>query len=68
MKAFFGLRESRYHGDHGEILEAPLAGEGPVGGEPFDIVADGMAAAFEAAKVVVGGLMALEGSGIGVGE
>ena len=56
------------HSQHGQAIEAPLAGEAPVGGEPVDRVADGMPADLDAAVVAIGGFMALDACRIGVGE
>ena len=62
------LGQSLDHADHGEVLEAPLAGEAAVGDEPLHVMADGMAADFNAAVVAVGGLVSVERERIGGGE
>ncbi len=55
-------------GDHGEVGEAGFVGVAAVGEEPVDVVADGVASKLDAAMVAVGGLEAIERTGLGVGE
>ena len=56
------------HGDHGEVLEAPFAGEAAVGDKPLHVMADGMAADLDAAMVAVDGLVRVERGRCGGGE
>ena len=56
------------HGDHGQSVETPLAGEASMGDQPVDIVADGMATHFDTAMITIGGLVALKAGRFGVGE
>ena len=56
------------HGDHGEVLEAPLAGEAPVAFQPVDPVTDGVSSGFDAAMSPVEGVVAFAGVAFGIGE
>src|SRR5215218_11171284 len=49
-----------HHGDGGETWEARFAREAPVAGQEGDVVADGVTAQLDAARVGVGGLVAVE--------
>ena len=51
------------HDDGGEPWEPRLAWEAARGGQPADVVGDGVAAAFDAAVVAVHGLVGVEGAG-----
>ncbi len=55
------------HGDGGEAWHRRLVGKAVVGGEPGDVLADGVPARFDVAVVGVGGLAAVNG-GFGIGE
>ena len=56
------------HGDHVEVLEAPLSGEAPVAFQPVDPVADGVSSGFDAAMRPVEGVVAFAGVDFGVGK
>ena len=55
VRRFYARHLGLDHADHGEVLEVPLAGEAPVGGDPARVAADEGAADLDAAVVAVGG-------------